>query len=363
MPDLGAPPDLERSPDLQIAHKILFGGWSQLAITNGATVVAGDFNGDTKPDVAVDDHQNAVVSVLLGNGNGTFQPKMDSPGGNQIGYHDNEVWLAAGNFDGNLAADLVTTDAVNLDVLLGKGDGSFQTPALYPLAHNDGFDVATGDLDRDGLDDIVALLGVNTVTVFLNRGDGTFNPGVETVLPSMPSELRVGDVDHDGNPDIVTDDGLGQWVVLLGLGNGSFQPPIVGPFGIDAWAIALGDFNGDKALDLVAVGGGSAFIYVSLGDGKGHFGAATAVAAPTPFLDAVATADFNRDGTIDVAVAEDTSLVIFAGLGNGTFAAPTSFKGPFSSRSMAVADFNGDGRPDIAIETAGAVGVLLNTSP
>src|SRR2546427_5557743 len=139
-----------------------------------ASVVAGNFNGDGKLDLAVANAGSNNVSMLLGNGDGTFKPALNSgvlgPGS-----------LAVGDFNGDGKLDLAVTNA-GVSILLGNGDGAFRAPVTYATG-NSPSSVAVGDFNRDGKVDLAvansgASNGVASVSVLLGRGDGTFNPAV-----------------------------------------------------------------------------------------------------------------------------------------------------------------------------------------
>ena len=155
------------------------------AADDPVAIAVGDFNGDGKPDLAVTNTcpvggcgTTSVVSILLGNGDGTFQPHVDYPAGNGPGS------IAVGDFNGDGKQDLAIAGTSTLSVLFGNGDGTFQPLVPYTtLGGNNS--VAVGDFNGDGaLDLAVVNEASNSVSVFINSGTGTFQPGKTLLRPT-----------------------------------------------------------------------------------------------------------------------------------------------------------------------------------
>ncbi len=364
----------------------------------GTTPVAqtvGDFNGDGKADLAAVNQGSNTVSVLLGKGDGTFQPRTDYATGTT------PVGVFVGDFNGDGKADLVVVNkgANSISLLLGNGDGTFvsKTDIALPLTP---VAVTVGDFNGDGHADL-AVATHNTsqdeVTLLPGNGNGTFQLPVSTITDTAPaigsvnlglagtgvSSIVSGDFNGDGNPDLVVVNNKdmlmatvigrfgvvisttvvaepGSVSVLLGNGNGSFQAPRTFAVGSGGGSVAIGDFNGDGRLDIAVNNSASNSVSVLTNTGGGSFSTAT-ISLGNGEAGAPAAGDFNGDGITDLAVPTTTTLInvpgfsgvkVFDGRAGVGLQAATTYvqRIDFS----AVGDFNGDGHPDLG-------GVVGNT--
>jgi len=335
------------------------------------SVATGDFNRDGKLDLAVVNSGGNNVSVLLGNGDGTFQSHVDYPTGTQPSS------VAIGDFNGDGKLDLAVANencpsspcgVGSLSILLGNGDGTFQPAVDYATGGPAPYSVVVGDFNQDGkLDLAVANSGPPTpsdVSVLLGNGDGTFQPAVSYSAGEVPAALAVGDFNRDGKLDLAVVDfscgtPCGRVIVLLGNGDGTFQSPVSYDAGAQPISVAVGDFNGDGKLDLVVANNSSSNVSVLLGNGDGTFKAPVNYSVPGDAV-SVAVGDFNGDGIPDLVVA-DNNISLLLGNGDGTFRAAVNYPAGSSPNSEAVGDFNGDGRLDLAVADSGSttVSVLL----
>jgi hypothetical protein len=325
--------------------------------TTPTALAEGDFNGDGHLDLAVVCQFSNTVSVLLGNGDGSFQAARNF---GLLSYSN--FGVAAGDFNRDGRPDLVVANSNGtLSVLLGNGDGTFQTAQTFAGGFNP-HDVAVGDFNHDGIPDLAVTEGSgNAVGVLLGNGDGTFQAPQIYATGPFAWGITVGDFNGDGTPDLaVTNEGNNTVSVLLGNGDGTFQAAQNFAAGSSPESVTVGDFNGHGKLDLAVGNGFGNTVSVLLGNGDGTFQPAQNFAAGSG-PDAVAVGDFNGDGKLDLAAGTGTGLDVLLGNGDGTFQAPQNFLAN-SPSSLAAGDFNGDGRPDLAA-VGGGLQILLNQLP
>ncbi len=320
-----------------------------------SSIVAGDFNGDGHLDLAVANSSSNDVSVLLGNGDGTFKPQVTYA----VGTDPSSI--VVGDFSGDRHLDLaVANEDPNgpgtVSVLLGNGNGTFQLQVTYAVGSVP-ISIAAGDFNGDGhLDLAVANASSNDVSVLLGNGNGTFKPQVAYAVGSDPLSIVAGNFGGKGPVDLAVGDYASDDVsVLVGNGNGTFQAAQKYLVAGAPISMVAGDFNGGGKLELAvqSVNG----IQILAGNGDGTFQpAATVAAVVSPGLGSMVTGDFNGDDRIDLAVATNYDVSILLGNGDGSFQA----SGPVPD-AFAAADFNGDGRVDLAVVDTGSdeVSILL----
>ena len=210
----------------------------------GLSVAVGDFNKDGKLDLV---EATGGVSVLLGNGNGTFQAAKHYTA-------TNASLVAVGDFcgKGNLDLAVASTYSGTVSVLQGNGNGTFQPPGVAYTVGTQPYSMAVGDFNGDGnLDLAVANYGSNNVSVLLGNGDCTFQDAVNYAA-GLPKSVAVGDFNGDGKLDLAVANYLFPTSVLLGNGDGTFQTQVLYEAYLGSNAVAVGDFNGDGRPDLVS---------------------------------------------------------------------------------------------------------------
>jgi len=311
-----------------------------------SAVATGDFNGDGIPDLVVANENNNNVSVLLGNGDGTFQQ--------QTTWATDQVpeSIVVGDFNGDDIPDMAVADTNGncVSILIGNGDGSFQNEITYPVGHGP-VSIATGDFNNDGVADlVVADYTAPDVSVMLGNGDGTFQAASPFPAGSGPRSVVVGDFNSDGFMDLaVANVDEATVSIFLGNGDGTFQPQSTLVTEGGPYSLATADLNNDGILDLVVANRNSNTVSIFLGNGNGTF--QNQVNLPTGLApDAVVVGDFNGDGIPDLAVCNqfDGTISILLGEGNAVFSPQQTYATGFNAYSLVAGDFNGDGLTDLA---------------
>lgn len=393
-----------------------------------STVILADINHDGKIDAIVasggSGQFGGAVSVLFGNGDGTFQPAINSEMGIAV------VSVVAGDYNGDGQTDLAFTQAGSIggttEVAFGTGGGHFEQPEVY-FARNGPAQVFAGDFLGTGAADILSV-GNGSFDLYAAEGSGAFERAKDIVVDGTYPTIGVqGDFNGDGLPDVViagpngflggppsgvqvffgqkgttlgagpayynlqlgissmaagelTRDGgtdlilvcyypQSSYVVALGTGGGHFQIGSPVSPGVSATVAAIGDFNGDGKGDLVLAGEGA---YILFGNGDGTFQSPVTLAPPSnDVINAVGAIDLNGDGKLDVVFAGSSTLTarpgsdvcVLLGNGDGTFRQPECYAVGGGPEALAFADYNLDGYLDIATanETGDAVTILLGT--
>jgi len=318
-----------------------------------------DVNGDGKLDIVTANLNDNTVSVLAGTGHGTFQDAQTF----NVGSAPQSVVVADLNGDGR--PDIVTANKFgnSVSTLLGNGDGTFQNAQTFGVGSSP-HSVAVADVNGDGKPDIITANRYdNTVSVLLGNGDGTFQKARTYAVGSEPFSVAVADLNGDGRPDIVTANYLDNTVsVLLGNGDGTFQNAKTFAVGSEPFSVAVADLTGDGKPDIITANSGDNTVSVLLGNGDGTFQKARTFAVGlTP--QSVAVADVNGDGKPDIVTANigDNTVSVLLGNGDGTFQKARTFAVGMGPDAVSVTDVNGDGKPDIitANNADGTVSVLL----
>jgi hypothetical protein len=372
---------------------------------NGFAIAVADVNADGRPDILVGDEDSTaagIVSVLLGNGDGTFQAAQSYvTGGHQI----TAIAVADVNSDGKL--DVVVSQFEGVAVLFGNGNGSFEAPQTYPINSAFGASgIAVADVNRDGKPDLLVSLecfptspycGPGGAGVLLGEGNGMF--GTLQAYSSggfYPSSIAVADVNHDGNLDLILDNegnslgsGKGSAGILLGNGDGTFQAAQkYETGGFNGGSLAVGDLNGDGNPDIIIAHNcanpacNESTVGVLLGNGDGTFKDVKVYFNTGGYsAQSVVVVDVTGDGIPDVVVANTCDnqfcsqgrVKLLVGNGDGTLTpvAPNFSSGGQSAWQIAAADVNGDGIPDLFVtngcdllcDRGGIVSVLLSLSP
>jgi hypothetical protein len=305
-----------------------------------------DLNGDGRPDLATANGFFGDVSVLLGNSDGTFQEQRRL----SVGYGPDSLVVTDLNGDGRPDLVAANTSSDDVSVLLGNGDGTFQEQRRFAVGYGPDSLVVT-DLNGDGRPDLAAAnVGSDDVSVLLNNGDGMFQEQRRFAVGRFPGSLVVTDLNGDSRPDLVAANTSSDDVsVLLGNGDGTFQEQR--RFRVEdlSSSLVVTDLNGDGHPDLAAANGVSSDVSVLLGIGDGTFQEQRRFAVGAAPGSLVVT-DLNGDGHPDLAVANGVSsdVSVLLGIGDGTFQEQRLLAVGAAPGSLVVTDLNGDGRPDLA---------------
>lgn len=331
-------------------------------------MAAGDLNGDGHLDLVTANRDLDSISVLFGNGDGTFAGPMLLNAGTVHRY----LSVVTGDFDDDGHFDVAATRdgaAGEIVLWLGNGDGTFQAPTVLGAATDTLESLQAGDLNGDGFTDLVSLeRDRGRVVLLLSNGDGTFTTEVIGLdAPGTYSKLKLGDFDGDGATDLMTVD-MGpespRVFIHFGRNDGTFQA-ISGPSFLAAAAddFAVGDFNGDGRDDIVSVFADIATAHVYLAGEAGTFSSGiVSRTARGPI--SVASGDFNGDGRLDLvtgAVQPNREVSVLLGNGDGTIASPSHVFVPIGASVTASADLNKDGLLDLIVANseANTISVLL----
>jgi hypothetical protein len=295
----------------------------------GMTV--GDFNRDGITDLAVANHlcpasqgclpQHSDIAILLGGG---FSVSAEPLTGNPLGL------ITSGDFNGDGILDLITMNGATIStgptisVLLGNGDGTFQAHTDLPIPGGvEPGSVATGDFNRDGHVDL-AVTASSNVSLLLGNGDGTFGTPISYNTGLSPAFVAVGDFNGDGKLDLAVSDPIASKVsILLGNGDGTFLPPVDYSTDLSPESVVIADFDGDGKPDFAVANATTVSIFLGNGDGtfrpKVDYPAGAAITSLT-------TGDYNGDGILDLAVSDSFcrakscgSVNVLLGKGDGTF--------------------------------------------
>jgi hypothetical protein len=358
------------------------------SLSSPQTIVSADFNGDGKADIAVlvcnaaycSPNAGSGVFIELSDGTGSIISALEVPSapfGND---------LVAGDFNGDGKTDLAIIGSgpsgTGVTVLLGKGDGTFTQQSVSVPSANYLY-AASGDFNKDGKDDLV-LVAQNgtfpnyayTATIILGQANGTFVNG-PVITTAGASAVTAADFNRDGIADfavIANFAGPASVQAFLGKGDGTFQAPVATNAGTALSSpsgnrfFAHGDFNGDGKTDLVIEGPVSngtvsttdGFLVLT-GKGDGSFTVGSPIAiTPSPSVrgggggstsGSIVVTDFNGDGKDDVVVLNDDVVQVLLSNGDGTFTLLSSLdSGAMTDPNflaLTVGDFNADGLPDI----------------
>ncbi len=340
---------------------------SYISGSNVRSVALGDFNGDGKTDFLVSNSSASAYSVNLFTGNGKGSFTLAST----VSLASDVYSIAAGDFNQDKKLDFVVANETSnqVSVVFGNGNGTFNSSVASYATDSGPDSVAVGDFNHDGYPDIVTANGsANDISVLLNTKTGAFNAAVNYPVGSFPLAVAVTDLNNDGFPDIVVANfGSNNISVLMGKGDGTFAAGVTYNVGNGPVSIAAAELNGDLYADLIVTNQIDNSISVLLGNGDGTLQAAVNYVIPNSGPVATIAADITADGILDLVVAESNanSVGVLQGNGNGTFLGAVNYKVGVTPFAVASSDVNGDGKVDVLVGdfASGDVTVLINQSP
>ncbi|MFH1277187.1 MAG: FG-GAP-like repeat-containing protein [Candidatus Eisenbacteria bacterium] len=341
------------------------------------SLVAGDFDGDDRPDLLVASPHTGGVGLHRGNGDGTVRVSLRA----EVG--DSSRTLVPGDWNEDGALDLAVpcrTDSTGwiVRILLGEEGEGFTAASVCSIGAGP-IDAASADFDEDGILDLVTANRTDATLSILRgggtggTGDGTFENFSACSLTDAPSAVEIADLDGDGILDMLVSERAGDRVEVLlgngtsGVGDGTFGPPSPFAVGLDPAGAAIGDFDDDGTADGAVALWGENEVAILLGDGSGGFAAPVTYATGRRPRDVV-VGDWNDDGISDLAVAAalDSGATLFFGngedgSGDGTFTPAGFAKTGGCPVRLLSADMNGDGILDlVAVDSlSGAAAILL----
>ena len=321
--------------------------------SNVQFVATGDFNQDGMSDYAtVTSDGKVVVDLMQANG------LLQSGGSYTISTSLNGIVAADVNGDGKLDLVAISSSDSTISILLGNGDGSFQSPqgAQILTASAGPTYLSVADLNGDGkLDLVETASGARNVSVFLGNGDGTFGAQQDYRVGRGPNSVVIADFNADGSPDLaVSNQSYGSISILLGVGDGTFQPQTSTsvPYGDSAGILAVGSLRGNGIVDLIAPDLYDSSFFVYLGNNDGTFAAPVRYSVNGSSVGQAVLADINHDGKLDLVATYNNQIAILPGVGDGTFGVEQDFSTGNGVVNVALADFNNDGLLDFITSDA-----------
>lgn len=324
------------------------------------SVEVADVNRDAVADLVVPNTFSGNVSVLLGKGDGTF----GSPANYDAG--DRPRTVAVADFDEDGVTDLAVANvrSNSASVLMGKEDGTFEAAVDYPVGEGPRT-ITTDDFDGDGITDLAVVNRFSDdVSILVGEGDGTFGEAASykagnTVNSENGDAYDVVTEDFDGDAEVdlaVANRGAGNVSILAGRGDGTFRNAANYAVGEDPYTLTSADFDGDGALDVAVGNVTSKNISVLMGRGDGAFETAADYGNEIYAFDVV-SADFDDDGVLDLAVANNPfdvnqypgNVTILLGRGDGAFGEAADYGVGVRPVAVAATDLDGDGAPDLAV--------------
>ncbi len=322
-------------------------------------IASADFNGDTYPDLATANNAASTVSVLLGNGDGSFATRVNYSTGASL----NPYFVTVGDMDGDSQIDIITGGSMGIVIFYGIGDGSFGTANIYYFAQQV-LDIVVADFDNDTHLDIATSHAVrDSVGIHINNDDSTYSTHMVATGYGTVS-LATGKLDADNYVDILVGCSNGTVWNLQNNQSGSFTPTEVHIGNLsDPASVAIADLNGDNIGDFGVTHAVNDFLYTYLNNGDGTYAIDKAYVTtdnPTNFE----FADINDDSMVDILICIGTTdeIQIYLNQGSRVFSLDTAYTVGGTPKGLVFDDFDKDGYPDLAATsyTTDMAAVLIN---
>ena len=339
-----------------------FSSLPNISIPGTSDVRLSEMTGDATDDLVVMASNFVGVAIIPGTGGGSYELVPTLPIG------DNPYEMATADLNGDSIEDLVVVDLTEdrAKILFGDGQGSFELIFKTVSLIEEPTDVEIADLDGD-LDQDILFLYDSGLHVLLGNGDGTFDSGTDFSTATFASGLDVGDLNGDGVPDVVTGSfaqNPPQTAVMIGNGDGTFGAPSLHDVGGWPARLYLEDIDGNGTLDLLTWELSNS-AWIAMGNGDGTFAVGSGVetgpsgARPKDTLFADVTNDGNKDLVVAMRASNDSWVTVAPGDGAGNFGAWSSWSVGTNAEGLAISDYNGDLITDVAVVSDHGLSLLF----
>ena len=331
---------------------------------NPTAVVTADLNEDGMTDLITTNISSNSLSVLFGNGDGTFKEPMPI----DLSKDPRALTLDDFNGDGHLDMAVACSGSDQVAILYGLPQGRFGIGQRYAV-HRTPVSIASGDLNGDRTPDLAVALRNDKIAVLLGNGDGTFRDGALYEYGDTPTSVAIQDLNQDGQRDLVVTNGgpMSSAVsVWLGNGDGTFRNPTDYRTGKRPLVAGFADFNNDHRTDLLIINGEMDTFTTFVGNGDGTFQKGKDFGADTGPVYGMA-GDFNGDTLADVAIAnvQSNNVSILFGTGDGSFRFPPvhyrTKTGPFAIAALPLRVGEAEAPGFVTVNNgAGSVSIFLH---
>lgn len=322
-------------------------------------IATADFNGDTYADLVTANSAASTVSVLLGDGDGTFSTDVEY----STGASHSPYFVDTGDMDKDGNIDIITGGSMGIVIFYGIGDGTFGTAQVDYFGQHV-TDIVVADFDNDTYLDIATSHAVrDSVGIHINNHDSTYATHFVATGNGTVS-LAVGNLDSDNYIDILVGCNQGTVWNLKNDQAGSFIPTEVHIGNLsDPAHIAITDLNGDNIGDFGITHAVNDFLYTYLNNGDGTYAFDRAyVVTDNPTSIHFADVDFDNDQDILITINTTDEIELYLNDGSNVFAYDSSYTVGGTPKDMIFADFDGDTYPDMAATsyTTDQAGILLS---